>query len=47
MRERNEGARFMVHDISQPLCGAATSMSPRTDKESLGSPDAPNRTASE
>ena len=47
MREPNEGARFLVHDISQLPRGAATSMTPRTDKENLGSPDAPNRTASE
>jgi hypothetical protein len=24
IRERNEGARFMVDDLSQPLCHAAT-----------------------
>jgi hypothetical protein len=47
MRERNEGERSMVHDLSQPLCSAATSTSPRTDDENLGSSDAPNHTALE
>jgi len=37
----------MVHDLSQPFCGAATSTNPRTNEENLGSPDAPNRTALE
>lgn len=35
MRERNEGARFMVHDMSQPLCNAATSTSPAPMRRTL------------
>jgi hypothetical protein len=45
--ENVNAERGLVHGMSQPLCGAATSMSRRIDEENFGSLDAPNRAALE